>query len=93
MFWFEDTVNNPLKWHLQWMSFTGVQLPATMLDWMAQAAVERGSHYLNAHIGGQKASANRTWIDEVGADVVNGVDDILRAYLPPVLLARWGVTS
>ena len=93
MFWFEDTISDPFKWHLQWLAFAGVQLPPTIVDGMVQAAVETGRHFINPHVGGEKASANRTWVDEVGEDVVKGADEILRAFLPPVLLARWGVTK
>lgn len=93
MFWFEDTTEDPVKWHLQWMRFVGVQLPVTMVDGMAQAAVDRARRYINTHVGGVEASEDRTWVDEVGADVVEGANEILRAFLPPVLLARWGVTN
>lgn len=92
MFWHEDADADPVGWHLQWLDFAGLQLPMTVVDSMAQAAMAESLKSINAHPGGEKASASRTWVDEVGADVVEGADEILRAFLPPVLLARWGVT-
>lgn len=53
-------------------------------------ASEKSSHRpVDEHVGGKRVSARRTWKDEVGAGVVDGVNDIWRLWLPPVLLARW----
>jgi hypothetical protein len=93
VFGFEYTQSDPLGWHLEWMGFAGVQLPLAVVDGMARAAVDRSRRYINKHVGGKEASTNRTWEDEVGVDVVDGADEILRTFLPPVLLARWGVTG
>ena len=93
VFWFEDTNRDPVGWHLQWMGFAGVQLPVKVVVSMAQAAVGGSHRFINHHGGGKEASPYRTWEDEVGAGVVDGVDEILRLFLPPVLLARWGVSS
>ena len=91
VFWFQDTISDPVGWHLQWTRFAGLQLPMTVVESIAQAAVESGERFINEHIGGSDPSATRTWEDEVGADIVEGAGDILRTFLPPVLLARWGV--
>lgn len=70
-----------------------MQLPVTVVELISEAAVERARYYINRHPGGEKNSAERTWRDEVGAGVEEGADEILREYLPPVLLARWGVAN
>lgn len=93
MFWYEDATVDPVGWHLQWMKFSGVQLPFTIVTNMAQAAVGASWRLVNEHPGGKQWSANRTWEHEVGVDVVKSANEILRNFLPPVLLARWGVVE
>lgn len=39
-----------------------------------------------------QVSDTRTWRDEVSPEIVDEMDDILRAWLPPVLVARFGLT-
>lgn len=91
IFWFEDTTEDPKGWHFQWMSFAGVQLPATVVDGIAQAAVNETRGFINQHVGGLAPSVDRTWKDEVTDDVVDGADAVLRELLPPALLARLGI--
>lgn len=90
VFWYEDAIADPVGWHFQWMRLAGVQLPVTTLESMAQAAVG-SSRSINEHPGGHDASTERTWEDEVSVDVVQDANEVLLAFLPPVLLARWGV--
>lgn len=93
VFWYEDANTDPVGWHLQWMKLAGVQLPMTIIEGMAQAAMRASSRSINEHLEGKGASATRTWKDEVGVEVLEGADEVVRAFLPPVLLARWGVTD
>lgn len=39
-----------------------------------------------------QVSRTRTWKDEVSPEILDKMDDILRTWLPPVLLARFGLT-
>lgn len=91
--WYEDSISDPVGWHFEWTHFAGLQLPATAVENIAQTSIDGALHFIDEHPGGQKASTERTWKNEVSVDVVDGVDEILRAFLPPVLLARWGVTE
>ncbi|CAN0124123.1 unnamed protein product [Scytosiphon promiscuus] len=93
VFWYEEATVDAMAWHLRWTKFAGLQLPATLLESMAQADEAAAKSTMNEHIGGKKRRKKRTWKDEVGAEVVDVADGIVRSWLPPVLLARWGITG
>ena len=90
VFWYDEAITDIVGMHLQWMKFAGLQLPMRAVDGMVESARALSSKSVNKHPGGTN-SADRSWEDEVGVDVVRDAEEILRAYLPPVLLIRWGI--
>ena len=91
VFWYEEATTDVVGWHLQWMKLAGLQLPMSVVDSIVEFAIATSSVSINVHPGGEKASEERTWVDEVEPHVVQTANEILRAHLPPVLLARWGL--
>lgn len=47
----------------------------------------------NPQGGGQDLALERSWRDEISADLYGDIDDVLRVWLPPVLLAKLGVDA
>lgn len=65
----------------------------TLVETLAQTAETATQRLINRHIGGKETLARRTWNDEVGAEVVAGVNEVVHLWLPPVLLARWNIAG
>ncbi|CAN0193391.1 unnamed protein product [Scytosiphon promiscuus] len=92
IFWYEDALQDPFDWHHRWMSLAGLFLPRPWVDSIvASAGKGKRSTKFNPHPGGEKASVSRTWRDEVSPEILDNMDDILRTWLPGVLLARFNV--
>lgn len=89
LFWYEDSMNDPVEWHYQFLAMAGVQLPASEVLAISLDTSREGRP--NPHPGGGEISKSRTWKDEVSPDLLEGMDDMMRLWLPSVLLARWGV--
>ena len=96
-FWYEDAMADPLAWHYHWFQSVGLQLPFGVVEATAQAAVDDNiafSHKpVDPHPGEKPTSEEgpRRFEDEVSSATLNLADDILRTWLPPVLLNRFGV--
>ncbi|CAM9747273.1 unnamed protein product [Pylaiella littoralis] len=97
IFWYEDAKSNPLEWHSRWAHMAGLHLPAAWVEDIAGLASNDIWAWLtmpmNQHPGGNPASANRTWRDEVSPEILDDIDDVLRRWLPPLLQARFGVLT
>ena len=95
VFWYDDAVSHPRVWYSQFYSFAGLNAPPTLLDETVHAHDEGGLDLglklqnLDSHPNG---TASRSYKDEVSADVVDVIDDILRQWLPPAFLDRIGVS-
>jgi len=50
-----------------------------------------GYGHMDAHIGGHASGDNRTFRDELGPESLAMMDDVVRMWLPPVLLQRFGI--
>lgn len=85
---------DPLAWHYRWLASVGLQMPAEVVKGAASAAARHDfifpSKGVDEHPGGN-ASERRSYRDEISAVTLAGFDDVLRTWLPPVLLARLGV--
>lgn len=95
-FWYQDAWDDPLRWHHRWVDSVGLQLPPHVVENMAANAAAGNFSFpvasvFNTHPGGKTAAATRTWHDEVEPETALEMDNILRLWLPPVLLARFGV--
>lgn len=95
IFWYEDAEANPLEWHYRWTHMAGLRLPASWVENITALAVSGAwvsmTMGVNPHPGGLEASADRTWKEEVSPEIWDDMDSVLRQWLPPVLLARFGV--
>lgn len=96
IFWYEDAQANPLEWHYRWTHMAGLLLPATWVENISELAANGTWSPLtidiNEHPGGLPPSPNRTWQQEVSPEKRNDMDGVLRQWLSPVLLARFGVS-
>lgn len=98
VFWFEDMLADSVDWYGRLFSFIGVTLPYNVISGMAHMA-ERGDPMfgffakgVDEHPGGVKPGGDRTFRSELGPESLAMMDDVLRAWLPPVLLKRLGVS-
>lgn len=96
VFWYHDAFDDPLKWHYRWLAFAGLHLPLSTVQAASDAAVRGEFDFWteggpNDHPGGKKPSAKRSWKHEVSAELHGEMDDIVRRWLPPVVLAKIGV--
>lgn len=96
-FWYRDAMADPLAWHYQWLYVIGLQLPFHVVEGMVREAVADNFDFEHKEIDihpGEEARTEpgvRRFEDEVSPEVVELADDILRKWLPPVLLERFGV--
>lgn len=97
LFWFEDTLVDPVDFHGRLLTFAGLELPLETVVGMARVASAGGGLYgfkekgPDVHIGGTEPEANRTFRGELSPESLAMMDDVLRTWLPPVLLSRFGV--
>lgn len=96
--WYSDAMADPLEWHYQWFDSVGLQLPYDVVSDAAEIAAGNKLDFTHKDFDkheGEEDRAEDTGVrkleDEVGPEVLKAADDILRQWLPPVLLARLGV--
>lgn len=96
-FWYGNALADPLRWHHRWFDMVGLQLPFSLVNDTANGAVNYDFTFNRKHIdehpggeAGQEAGARR-FEHQVSTEVRNTADDVLRVWLPPVLLAQLGV--
>ena len=97
-FWYNDAMTGALEWHQRWFDTVGLQLPASVVEAaaMAAAANDLGMRHkeLDTHPsqdGNNGTTSVRRFEDEVGPEVVEAADAVLRLWLPPVILKKLGV--
>lgn len=101
LFWYNDAISDAVTWHNEWLSSVGLNLTESVVEGMVQAA-ERGDFDFdtpgrNDHLGiyeegeGEEKEAHRSWKDYLNPEILEDVDDVLRQWLSPVILARLGV--
>ncbi|CAN0378000.1 unnamed protein product [Ectocarpus fasciculatus] len=96
---YEDHEIDPVDWHGRYLSFVGLILPLSEVTEISRVATGGdisnvlGYHAVGRdnHPGGQERSTNRTFRDELGPDSLSNMDDVLRTWLPPVLLKEFGL--
>ncbi len=100
LFWYNDAENRPEEWHHQFFDFVGLNLPSWVVIRAADVAVGRATDKrlarfpakgLDPHSGGEAPVVERSYRDEVSPETLLRMDDILRVWLPPVLLEKFGV--
>ena len=96
-FWYNDAMIDPVKWHYRWFHAVGMQLPFHVVEAIAQAATVDDLGFAHAgmdlHPGEEEKTEPgvRRFEDEVRPETFAIADDVLRTWLPPVLLERLGV--
>ncbi|MEP2387730.1 hypothetical protein [Hyphomonas sp.] len=94
-FWYEDARADPLAWHYCWIDFAGLQLPATEVEAAAAAAANDDFSFkykpVDEHPGQSNETRAMDFEDAVSPELLKAANDILRQWLPPVLLAKIGV--
>lgn len=97
-FWYEDSMDNPLGWYYHWFYSVGLQLPANVVQAAADAAAANNLGFPQKHVDkhpGEEVrndtTSARRFEDEVTPEVVEASNDVLRVWLPPVLLEKLGV--
>lgn len=97
MFWYSDALADPLEWYYNFFDWVGIQLPSRIVKDAAQDAATNNLRFTPLHIdahAGEEArndTSPRKFEDEVRPETVKLADDVLRQWLPPVLLAKLGV--
>lgn len=91
-FWYERANTHPVEWHSRWYTFIGLKLPTSTVQVAATYAVMMTKN-LNGHPGGVEATLDRTYRDEVDPALLEKIDEILRVWLPPALLAKLGMSA
>lgn len=97
-FWYEEALADPLAWHHKWLAFVGLRLPTPVVEMAKNAALVGNFSFISKypgdqHPGGKKVTPDRSYKDELKPETVEGMDDVLRLWLPPALLARYGVSA
>lgn len=96
-FWYGKALANPLAWHHTWFDMVGLQLPFDVVNATANGAVAYDFTFNKKHIDahpGQEEQADpavRKFVDQVSPEVLHLADEVLRIWLPPVLLEQLGV--
>ena len=98
VFLWEDLKADPVDWHGRFLSFVGLKLPFDVIVAMSEYATS-GGHvpgYPHAvvenHPGGKAPQGGkRTFRDELGPESLAMMDDVVRTWVPPVLLQRFGI--
>ena len=97
LFWFEDLFVDPVDFHGRLLFFAGLRLPLETVVGMARVASGGGRLYgfkekgPDKHYGGIEPGENRTFRNELSAESLAMMDDVMRTWMPPVLLQRFGI--
>lgn len=97
LFYFEEMLMDPVDWFRRYLPFIGLHVPAEVIFDLADEAANEGGMFgltdagVDVHPGGAAPAPSRTYKDELGPESLAMMDDVLRAWLPSVLLNRWGV--
>lgn len=98
MYWYDEAVADPLAWHQTFLHSVGVHLPSSVVVNAKDAALRNEFDFVFKHKDrhmegkGVENKVERSWQDELGPHSLEEVDKILRVWLPPVLLAKLGVS-
>ena len=94
-FWYEDALVDPLAWHYRWFDFAGLQLPATVVKATAAAAANNDFSFeykpYDEHPGQSNETRALDFEHMIGRELSEVAEDIMRQWLPAVLLAKLGV--
>ena len=98
LFWYDDHEADPIDWHRRYFAFIGLTMPASKVVEMAMFAsggdinsvLDFKAKGIDTHPGGN-GSVARSFRDDLGADSLAMMDDVMRKWVPPVMLNRFGI--
>lgn len=94
-FFYNDSLADPLQWHRRWLSSAGLNVPDSVVLEATDTALRRKFGFaakgIDKHIGGNEAAPSRSYRDELSPEASAQLDHIVRAWLPPALLRKFGV--
>lgn len=97
-FWYDDAMADPLQWYYHFFYSVGLQLPYEAATDIANAAGANELTFnhkrIDKHPGetAMNSTGVRRFEDEVAPETLKVADDILRQWLPPVILEKLGVS-
>ena len=100
-FWYGDAMEDSMRWHNRWLQTIGLQLPIEIVQIMVDAAVAGdfgvGGKGFDIHPGSetgddQAETEVKNLENEVSPPLLAIAGDILRQWLPDVLLRRLELT-
>ena len=102
LFWYDDAFLDSHKWHYEWLASVGVHLPEPVVEEMADAALRDDFDFntsgKNDHPGVVEEvkigeTHRRTWRDLLRPETLEGLDVIVRQWLPPAVLVTLNVAE
>ena len=99
LFWYDDHEADPIDWHGRYFAFIGLNMPLPKVVDMALFAsggedinrvLDFEAKGIDDHPGGNSSVA-RNFRDDLGADSLAMMDDVMRKWMPPVILKRFGI--
>jgi len=101
LFWYGDHQADPFEWHVRYLAFAGLNLPLDEVMKMVRVATGENissvlgytAKGIDEHPGGLKAKPNRDFRDELSPESLMMMDDVLRTWLPPLILKRLDISK
>lgn len=98
LFWYDDHEADPVDWHGRLFAFIGLNMPLPKVVDMAmfasggdiRSALDFEPKGIDEHPGGNSSIA-RNFRDDLGAESLAMMDDVMRKWMPPVILKRFGI--
>lgn len=99
IFWYDEALEDPVFWHVGFFDFVGIRIPDKVLRRAANVAMRGGSIFgfpakgIDRHEGGAAAARTRSFRDELNSTTLASMDDVLRTWLPTMMLEKIDVSS
>lgn len=99
IFWYDEALEDPVFWHVVFFDFVGLKIPDKVLRRAAIVATRGGSIFgfpskgIDRHDGGAAAARTRSFRDELNSTTLADMDDVLRTWLPKIMLDQVNVSS
>lgn len=91
-FWYNEDIKEPLEWHKRFLYLVGLQLPEAVVQAACNATTGGNTCFrtigLDKHPGGEAASSNRSYVDEVRQETLAFMDETLRRWMPPMFRSK-----
>ena len=97
IFWYDEALLDPHKWHYDWLAAVGVHLPEPVVEEMADAALREDFDFRTSGMNDHTAVVEKvkqgkvrrsTWQELLRPETLVKLDVIARQWLPPAVLVR-----